>query len=255
MESNRPFILVVNDDGISAPGLKFLVKTLKEFSDIFVIAPDKEQSGKSHAISVDEKIKITKINEEIGYVEYTCSGTPVDCVKIAVHQLLKKKPSLCISGINHGANFSISTLYSGTVHAAVEGTIQGIPSIALSHQSYSRDINFNVFGNFIKNIVNHVLSIGLKNKTTLNVNIPDISFSKIRGVKICRQGDGNWIEKYRKTNDDDYYWLTGEFKSFDHNSDTDISAINNYYITIVPIKLDTTDHKYIDENKCLNIDI
>ena len=254
MKSNRPFILIVNDDGIFAPGLQFLLKTLKEFADLFIIAPDKEQSGKSHAISVDKKIKIIKQKEEVGYVEYICSGTPVDCVKIAIHQLLKRKPDLCISGINHGANYSISTLYSGTVHAAMEGTIQGIPSIALSHESFSKDIDFRKFTPFIKNVINHVLNTGLKNKITLNINIPDIPFSEIKGVKICKQGDGNWIEKYRKK-EEAFFWLTGEFKSCDNASNSDITAIKDSYITIVPIKLDMTDYNYINEHKDLKFDI
>ena len=254
MTFNRPFILVVNDDGILAPGLKFLTNSLKEIADILVVAPDQEQSGKSHAISVDKKISVTKIKETVNYAEYTCSGTPVDCVKIAIHKLLKKKPDLCISGINHGANYSISTLYSGTVHAAIEASIHGFPSIAISHQSYVKDIDFSCYKDFIQNIVSHVLNIGLKNKVTLNINIPSVSFSKIKGVKICNQGNGNWIEEY-KEKENGYYWLTGDFVSFDTTQSSDIWAINNNYISIVPVKLDMTDYEYINELNKLNINV
>jgi len=254
MQVNRPFILIVNDDGVSAPGLQFLSATLKQIADILVIAPEKEQSGKSHAINVDQKIKVKKLKELDGYIEYSCSGTPADYVKIAMHELVVKKPDLCISGINHGANFSISTLYSGTVHAALEGTIQSVPSIAISHQNYSKDIDFSYFKNFIKNIATHILNVGLKNGVTLNINIPDIPFSKIKGIKVCHQGDGNWVEEYEKK-EQGFYWLTGDFVSFDTSKSSDIWAINNNYITIVPVKLDMTDYDYLKDLKDLNIDV
>ena len=254
MQSNRPFILIVNDDGVFAPGLKFLSTTLKQIADILVIAPEKEQSGKSHAISVDQKIKLKKLKVSDGYAEYSCSGTPADCVKIAMHELVQKKPDLCVSGINHGANFSISTLYSGTVHAAIEGTIQGIPSIAISHQNYSKDIDFSHFKKFIINIANYILNTGLKNGVTLNINIPDAPFLEIKGIKLCNQGNGNWEEEYEKK-EQDYYWLTGNFVSFDQSKNSDIWAINNNYITIVPIKLDMTDYNCLKDLKDLDINV
>tara|TARA_B100001250_G_C19708438_1_gene748018 strand:- start:68 stop:832 length:765 start_codon:yes stop_codon:yes gene_type:complete len=254
MLSKRPFILLVNDDGILASGLKFLATILKEDADVLVIAPDKEQSGKSHAISVDQKVKVKKVKELKGYAEYTCSGTPADCVKIAIHEILTKKPDLCVSGINHGANFSISTLYSGTLHAAMEGTIQGVPSISISHENYSHNIDFSGYNNFIKNIVNHILNVGLKGGVTLNINIPNIPYSKIKGIKLCNQGQGNWEEEYKKKGNF-YYWLTGNFISFDNSKSSDIWAIKNNFISIVPVKTDMTDYKYLEEIKDLNIDV
>ena len=254
MPSKRPFILLVNDDGILAPGLRFLATILKEDADVLVIAPDKEQSGKSHAISVDQKVKVKKVKELKGYTEYTCSGTPVDCVKIAMHKLVIKKPDLCVSGINHGANFSISTLYSGTLHAAIEGTIQGVPSISISHENYSHNIDFSGYNNFIKNIVNHILSAGLKRGVTLNINIPNIPYSKIKGIQFCNQGQGNWEEEYKK-NEESYYWLTGNFVSVDNSESSDIWSIKNNYISIVPVKIDMTDYDYLKEIKDLNINV
>ena len=143
--------ILVNDDGLSAPGLKFMSEKLKDFANIIVVAPSKEQSGMSHAISVDKKIEIKEINKSQDYIEYSCSGTPSDCVKIALNNLCKTKPDLCISGINHGSNFSISTLYSGTVHAAIESAIKGVPSIAISHENYSH-IDFSVYSDLLKNL-------------------------------------------------------------------------------------------------------
>lgn len=254
MRTKRPFILLVNDDGLSAPGLKFMSEILNDFANIIVVAPNKEQSGMSHAISVDKKIEVKKIKESQGYIEYSCSGTPSDCVKIALNNLCKIKPDLCISGINHGSNFSISTLYSGTVHAAIEGTIQGIPSIAISHENYSHDIDFSCFTNFIIKFVKQVLNIGIKKGVTLNINLPDCSYKNLKGAKFCNQGKGFWKEKYDKK-ENIYFWLCGDFVSTDTNSESDVCSIKNKYISIVPVKTDMTDYNYLDNLKGLNIDV
>ncbi len=251
---NRPYILLVNDDGLSAPGLKFMSETLKDFANIIVVAPGKEQSGMSHAISVDKKIEIKEINKSQHCIEYSCSGTPSDCVKIALNNLCKTKPDLCISGINHGSNFSISTLYSGTVHAAIESAIKGVPSIAISHENYSHDIDFSVYSDFIKKFVKQILNIGIKKGVTLNVNLPDCSFKNLKGVKYCNQGEGFWKEKYDKK-ENNYFWLCGDFVSTDTNSESDVYAIKNNYISIVPVKVDMTDYDYLKNLRSLNIDV
>ncbi|MBH75802.1 MAG: 5'/3'-nucleotidase SurE [Flavobacteriales bacterium] len=237
-------ILLVNDDGIFSPGLRFLIKICKKIGKVLVVAPEQNQSGMSHAITVDKEIKINKLESSKDYEEYSCSGTPVDCVKIATKKILKKKPDLCISGINHGANYSISTLYSATLHAAVEGTIEGIPSIAISHLDYSSKIDFSSYDNFLENLIRKILSSHLIKGVTLNINIPSITCKDLRGIKVCRQGKGKWIEKINSKKNK--FIITGHFESQDKSKDTDIWALDNSFVSVVPIQIDMTDYDYID---------
>tara|TARA_B100001057_G_scaffold501257_2_gene622711 strand:- start:4607 stop:5383 length:777 start_codon:yes stop_codon:yes gene_type:complete len=240
-------ILLVNDDGIFSPGLRFLIKICKKIGKVLVVAPEQNQSGMSHAITVDKEIKINKLESSKDYEEYSCSGTPVDCVKIATKKILKKKPDLCISGINHGANYSISTLYSATLHAAVEGTIEGIPSIAISHLDYSSKIDFSSYDNFLENLIRKILSSHLIKGVTLNINIPSITCKDLRGIKVCRQGKGKNIEKINsKKNKKNKFIITGHFESQDKSKDTDIWALDNSFVSVVPIQIDMTDYDYID---------
>ncbi len=250
----KPLILLVNDDGIFSPGLRFLINVCKRIGKVCVVAPDKEQSGRSHAITVDEKISFKKIESSELYAEYSCTGTPVDCVKLALNKLLYEKPNLCISGINHGANYSISTLYSATVHAAIEGTIEGVPSIAISHLNYSNKIDMSSYNDFLFLFITHVLKHNIENGVTLNINLPDLSYKDIKGVKVCRQGKGKWIEKITSINKDNECLITGHFESKEEKNDTDIWALKNSFISIVPIKNDMTDYDYIKKNKNIEYD-
>jgi len=253
----KPLILVVNDDGITAPGIRNLIKIMRDFGDVIVIAPDSPQSGKGHAITIEDTIRCDKVIIEKGtQIEYSCSGTPVDCVKLAVNQILDRKPDLCVSGINHGSNSSINVIYSGTMSAAVEGALEGIPSIGFSILDYAHNANFKESIPYIKKITKQVLKHGLDNGVCLNVNIPkSIKGKKIKGLKVCRQANANWEEEFEERIDPKgktYYWLTGKFVNYDKGSDTDEWALANHYISVVPVQFDITAHSSLSSiNKLL----
>jgi len=248
-----PLILLVNDDGIFSPGLRFLIQICKNIGRVCVVAPDKEQSGRSHAITVDQQISFKKIESSELYSEYSCSGTPVDCVKLAINKLLNERPALCISGINHGANYSISTLYSATVHAAMEGTIEGIPSIAISHLNYSNKIDMSSYDKFLSLFIKNILENNIDRGVTLNMNIPNLSYEDIKGLRVCRQGKGKWIEKIISKDNAQECIITGHFEAEEYEDDTDIWALENSFISVVPIKNDMTDYEYIENNKSIEL--
>ena len=243
----KPLILVVNDDGITANGIRNLIRIMNDFGDVVVVAPDSPQSGKSHAITLEETIRCDKVKIDNGpQTEYSCSGTPVDCVKLALNKLLDRKPDLCVSGINHGSNSSINVIYSGTMSAAVEGALDGIPSIGFSLLDYSKDADFSESLAFIRFITKQVLKYGLNDGICLNVNIPkSINQQKIRGIRVCRQAKANWVEEFEERTDPKgriYYWLTGKFINYDKADDTDEWALENQYISVVPVQFDVTSH-------------
>ena len=250
MNSKKPLILVTNDDGINAPGIRFLIEIMNDFGDVVVVAPDSPQSGMGHAITINSTLYCEPIviNKNEPQSEYSCSGTPVDCVKIAVNEILKRKPDLCVSGINHGSNSSINVIYSGTMSAAVEAGTQGIPAIGFSLLDYSLDADFSHSKEFIKRIVSECLKNGMPEGVVLNVNIPKISNSKLKGIKICRQANGVWEEKFDKRTNPlgrDYYWLSGKFVNNDKGEDTDEWALENGYVSITPTQYDLTAHQAI----------
>ena len=243
----KPLILVVNDDGITANGIRNLIKIMNDFGDVVVVAPDSPQSGKSHAITLEETIRCDKVKIDNGpQTEYSCSGTPVDCVKLALNKLLDRKPDLCVSGINHGSNSSINVIYSGTMSAAIEGSLDGIPSIGFSLLDYSKDADFSESTAFIRLITKQVLKNGLNDGICLNVNIPkSINQQKIRGIRVCRQAKANWVEEFEERTDPkgrSYYWLTGKFINYDKADDTDEWALANQYVSVVPVQFDVTSH-------------
>mgnify|MGYP001424143819 CR=1 FL=1 len=219
MKSKKPLILVVNDDGINAPGIQYLVSFVKSFGEVIVIAPDKAQSGMGHAITMSKPLRLKKAGYIHGVEVYSCSGTPVDCIKFGTKVLAKnRKIDLVVSGINHGLNSSINVIYSGTMSAAVEGALEGIPSIGFSLTTYSSNANFNASKKIVKAITKQVLNNSLKKGVCLNVNIPDVKFELIKGIKVCRQGRAFWDDTFDKRTDPlgkDYYWLTGSFSSKD----------------------------------------
>lgn len=252
MTTKRPLILVTNDDGIHAPGIRFLIKIMNTFGDVVVVAPDAPQSGMGHAITINDTLycEAIKVAKNEPQSEYTCSGTPVDCVKIAVNEILKQKPDLCVSGINHGSNSSINVIYSGTMSAAVEAGTQGIPAIGFSLLDYSLEADFKPSEKFIKNIVSECLTNGMPKGVVLNVNIPKLPEEKIKGIKICRQANGHWEEKFDKRTNPlgrDYYWLTGKFINKDRGEDTDEWALENDYISVTPTQYDLTAHHAIKD--------
>ncbi len=243
----RPLILVSNDDGITAPGIRALIQVMNEIGDVVVVAPDSPQSGKGHAITLDAILECKPVTIDEGeQIEYSCSGTPADCVKIAKHEILNRKPDLCVSGINHGSNASINVVYSGTMSAAIEAGIEGIPAIGFSLLDYSWKANFENLKPFIKQITTKVLNEGLPDGVILNVNFPKTE--NINGVKICRQARAVWKEEFEKrTNPQgkEYYWLTGVFDNLDKGEDTDIYALEQDFISVVPVKFDLTAHHFI----------
>lgn len=249
----KPLILVTNDDGITAPGLRMLVAIMKKIGEVIVVAPDSPQSGMGHAITLDSTLYSKKMNidlDTVGILEYSCSGTPADCVKLGLQELLPKKPDICVSGINHGSNSSINVIYSGTMSAAIEAGIEGVPAIGFSLCDYSWEADFSQAEEFIYTIVTMALRHGIPKGTVLNVNIPKLEKSKLKGIKICRQAKANWKEKFdKRTNPTgkEYYWLTGEFELLDKGEDTDEWALNNGYISIVPTHFDLTAHHVIQE--------
>jgi len=249
--SQRPLILVTNDDGIFAPGITALAKIASKFGDIVVVAPDKPQSGMGHAITINSTIRIQKSHYHKALMEYSCSGTTVDCVKMAVNHILKKRPDLVISGINHGSNSSINVIYSGTMSAAIEGALEGTPSIGFSLCDYSIEADFTQSEKFIAKIIEQTLKNGMPKGVCLNVNIPKLKTEDIKGIKVVRQAKANWVERFDERKDPygrDYYWLTGEFVNFEPESlDTDEWALSNGYISVVPTQADLTAHSVLKE--------
>ena len=242
----KPTILVTNDDGINAPGIRALIAVMAEIGEVIVVAPDSPQSAMGHAITINNTLYLDKVSSENSPItEYSCSGTPVDCVKLAVNEILKKKPDLCVSGINHGSNSSINVIYSGTMSAAVEAGIEGIPAIGFSLLDYDWNADFEQIKPFIKKIALEVLEKKLSDGTVLNVNFPKLKFEEIKGIKICRQAKAIWMEKFDKRKTPfgkDYYWLSGEFVNQDKGEDTDEWALSNGYISLVPVQFDLTAH-------------
>ncbi len=243
MSKDKPVILVTNDDGIHAKGILTLADTLKEFGKVIVVAADKSFSAMSHAITVKEPLRLKDKGVEDGIHYYQTNGTPADCVKIALHFILKQKPDLIVSGINHGTNSSISVHYSGTLGAAREGCLNEVPSIGFSLLNHDPDADFSESTNVVKSVVAEILKKGMAKGTFLNVNIPDSK--KISGIKHCRQAKGKWVEEFVEREDprgEKYYWLTGHFKNFEPDAkDNDEYYLENNFATVVPCKIDITD--------------
>ncbi|HKK63347.1 MAG TPA: 5'/3'-nucleotidase SurE [Bacteroidales bacterium] len=250
-DRRKPLILVTNDDGYKAKGLKKLIEIANEFGEVVVIAANESQSARSHAITIKDPIKYKVANN--GLANYIIKGTPVDGVKLAICSLLDRKPDLILSGINHGTNSSSSVVYSGTMAAALEGAIHGVPSIGFSLLDYHPDADFEPATNYIKQLISNVLASGLPQGTCLNVNIPIEKAEAIKGIRICRQSNGYWIEKFDTREDprgSKYSWLTGKFVDREPESeDTDEWALRNNYISVVPVKTDLTAHDMIQQIK------
>lgn len=247
--AKKPLILVINDDGITAPGVRTLISIMNTIGEVVVVAPDSPQSGMGHAITVNSTLYVERVTIDDGpQKEYSCSGTPADCVKLGVREILKRKPDLCVSGINHGSNSSINVIYSGTMSAAVEAGIEGIPAIGFSLLDYNWNANFEHTKTFIKTITENTLKHGLPKGVVLNVNIPNVTKTDIKGIRICRQAMANWVEEFDKRKNPHgktYYWLTGKFVNLDKGEDTDEWALANNYISVVPVQFDLTAHENI----------
>ena len=245
----KSLILVTNDDGLFAPGIKALVEVAKKFGEVVVVAPDSPQSGQGHAITIESPLRLKKIHFMEEVEAYECNGTPVDCVKLGKHVLLKdRKIDLCVSGINHGSNAAINIIYSGTMSAAMEASLEGIPSIGFSLLDYSFDADFEPSKIIAENLIDYILKKGMEHGSLLNVNIPKLKLADIKGMKVCRQGNARWVEEFKEGMDprgQKYYWLTGKFINEDEGKDTDVWALDNGYVSIVPSDHDLTLYKAI----------
>ncbi|MES2519171.1 MAG: 5'/3'-nucleotidase SurE [Bacteroidota bacterium] len=250
----KPLILIANDDSIAAKGIKTLAEVMSEIGEVVVIAPDTHQSGMGHAITLDRPLRVNKVRDFLPHVEaYKCSGTPADCVKFGKHFLLKgRKIDLVVSGINHGSNSSISVIYSGTMSAAIEAAIEGIPAIGFSLSDFGGDADFSHTIEYVKSIALKVLEKGLPHGVALNVNFPKISDEPIKGIKICRQTDAVFRESFEERKDPygkSYYWMDGFLQNEDNGGGTDEDALKENYISIVPAKFDLTDYQAVESLK------
>ncbi|MDD5540411.1 MAG: 5'/3'-nucleotidase SurE [Candidatus Marinimicrobia bacterium] len=249
MKNNKPFILVTNDDGIGAPGINFLAKAMQKVGEVIVVAPDSEKSAVGHAITLTDPIRVMNYDKNGLWHGYSVSGTPSDCVKIADGALLERRPDLVISGINLGSNAGINVIYSGTVSAATEGTILGISSIAISLTTFTDPI-FEPAADFAIKIARLVLAKGLPERTLLNINVPNVPFAQIRGVRITRQGMANFAELFDKRIDPRnrvYYWMDGKKAELAEGEDVDDVVIRENLISITPVKYDLTNYDFIPE--------
>ena len=252
----QPLILISNDDGIDAPGIYALVHRIRKLGRVVVVAPDKQQSAIGHAITMNYPLRVVRVQKDGAFFGYAVDGTPADAVKLGVRSILQRHPDLLISGINHGANTAISVIYSGTVSAATEGTILGIPSIAVSLTTYDVP-DFRYAARFAARIARVVLAKGLPPGTLLNVNVPAVPQKKIRGVVVTRQGKSSWNDSFEVRRDPskkEYYWLTGDLEVIDSGLEADQVAVMDNYVSVTPIQYDLTDYAMMKKMRAWKLD-
>lgn len=254
MNEKKPLILITNDDGYLSKGLNSLVDTMRELGDVVVFAPETHQSGMSSAITTAQPLRSRIYKQEEGFTGYACTGTPVDCVKLALNEFLKTKPDLLVSGINHGSNAGISVIYSGTMGAAIEGCIFDVPSFGMSLCDFMPDADFTASAAVAQTIARQVLEKGLPKGICLNVNVPQ---SEVKGIKITSQTQGKWVNEYQHSTDGigrDVFWMTGNFENWEEDNDnSDEWALANGYAAVVPVKIDMTAYDFIQELKKWNL--
>ncbi|MEO6832206.1 MAG: 5'/3'-nucleotidase SurE [Chitinophagaceae bacterium] len=244
-KANRPIILVTNDDGITAPGIRNLVEAVRQLGEVIVVAPDAPQSGMGHAVTIGTPLRLNRVDIFEGIEAWQCSGTPVDCVKLARDKILHRRPDICVSGINHGANHAINIFYSGTMSAAMEAAMEGVPSAGFSLLDFSYDADFSVAAMVAKSVATKLLEKKLPPHTLLNVNIPKLPKEHFKGMKICRQANAHWEEEFDHRVDPhgkDYYWMVGAFVNDDRDNGTDVAALEEGFASIVPVHYDLTDY-------------
>lgn len=254
--AERPLIFVTNDDGFTAKGIRSLFDAVKDLGDVVLIAPDSPQSGTGHAITIHDPLRLNRISAFDIEHAYSCSGTPVDCVKLGVYEVMHRKPDILVSGINHGANTSTNVLYSGTMSAAVEGAMEGIPSVGFSLDSFDQDADFSLCQDVVRKVIKSVLANKMPEGVCLNVNIPDVSKEDFQGLKVCKQAHAYWDDKFDKRQDQfgkTYYWLTGDFRNEDQKEPTDLFWIAKKYATVVPTKFDMTAHEVLSKIESWNL--
>jgi 5'-nucleotidase len=253
VEKEDKLILLTNDDGLYAAGLKTLLEVMEDFGKVILISTLESMSGMSQALTVKVPLRVKLLEENEKHRIYACNGTPADCIKLAVNQLTERIPDWVVSGINHGSNASVSVLYSGTMAAAIEGCLYGINSVGFSFNNFSPTADFSVCRKYIRTIIKKISTDPLPEGVCLNVNIPSAQKNEIKGIKVCRQSRGNWKEEFEKRKDPmgkSYYWLTGIFRNHEPDAtDTDEWAIANNYVSVVPVSIDMTAYPYLDKLK------
>ncbi|MEY4658762.1 MAG: 5'/3'-nucleotidase SurE [Crocinitomicaceae bacterium] len=255
MEKER-LILVTNDDSVNANGIHALVEVAQQFGRVVVVAPDKPQSGMGHAITINHPLRLTATSIFNGVEAYACSGTPVDCVKLGIYEVLHRKPDFVFSGINHGENSSTNVLYSGTMSAAIEGAMEGIPSIGFSLADFDAHADFSASQYFGAKIVQALIDAPISKSVCLNVNVPKLSQKEIKGIQVCKQAHAYWADRFERRKDQfgrDYFWLTGEFADVDQRPDTDLQALKNGYVSVVPTHFDLTSYETLQEMNNWNL--
>lgn len=238
-------ILVVNDDGISAPGIRHLVSVARKFGDVLVVAPDSPRSGQSHAVTLTTPLRLQAVGKEENVEYYSCNGTPADCVKLAVKVLLEgRHPDYVFSGINHGSNAASNAIYSGTVAGIVEGALSGVPSVAFSLLDHSMEADFEPVLPFAEEVMRACIGLGRKD-ICWNVNFPRLPKDRIKGIRVCRSGKALWAEDALEREDPShrkYYWLKGDFVNIDSGDDSDLAYLEQGYVSLTPLKTDWTDY-------------
>jgi 5'-nucleotidase len=246
---DKPLILITNDDGVKAPGIRALISYIRPFGRIVVVAPDRPQSGTAHAVTIAHPLRLDLIAREQDYEEYCCNGTPADCVKLAFKIAMRRRPDFLFSGINHGTNASINIVYSGTMAAVLEGALAGVPSVGFSLNNYSHDADFGPSELYVRSVAENVITHGLPSGVCLNVNIPDVRVEDIKGIRLCRQAGGSWQEDFDEREDPHgrkYYWMKGVYVKVGNGEDTDQWALENNYVAVVPVHFDMTAYHAID---------
>ncbi len=250
-------ILISNDDGVHAKGLNTLIEVARNFGKVVVAAPAEAMSGMSHAITIKTPLRTKELRKEAGLEIYSCLGTPVDCVKLALNYLLERKPDLVLSGINHGSNSSSSVVYSGTMAAATEGCLNQVPSVGFSLLDYDPDADFEAAGKVAEKVIRNILEKGLEEGVCLNINVPAVKYSLLKGLKVCRQTKGYWHEEFVKRtdpNNGEYFWLTGSyFNQEEEAEDTDEYALRQNFVSVVPLQVDRTAYGAMDALKKWNL--
>ena len=249
MNNEKPLILITNDDTVHAKGLMVLVDAVRDFGDIVVMSSDVNGSGMSHALTSAVPLRTRTVSEEEGLCIYSCNGTPVDCFDLGAGYFCPRRPNLVLSGINNGSNASINVVYSGTMGAVIEASMKGYDAIGFSLLNHDLDADFSACVPIVRQIVADVLKNGLPQGTSLNVNIPDLPYEQIKGIRVCRQSQAFWADSHEKRTDPigrPYWWLTGEFICDDRQPGSDIHALDNGYVSVVPTHFDYTDYKNIE---------
>lgn len=247
MENKRPLILITNDDGYQAKGIEALIDSVKDLGEVMVVAPDGPRSGMSSAITSLQPLRVQLVKNEPNLKIYISNGTPVDCVKLGINELAQRKPDIVLSGVNHGSNAAVAVIYSGTMGAAIEGAVFKIPSVGFSLLDHDHNADFSYTKKYIHAVTKQVLDEGLPAGTCLNVNIPN--GNGIKGIRVCRQTSGQWVNEFKQSKDDankPIYWLTGNFANDEPCDEmTDEWALANGYVSVVPVKVDMTNHEHL----------